>query len=85
MSYRYTGGLSSYCLTLMVASFLIHQAGPTSRKFPSPAALLLDFLHLVSHINRTWKFSIALGISKIPESETSFDPLFVEDPLQVKE
>jgi len=81
LSKAYTGGLSSYCLTLMVASFLIHQAG---RKFPSTAALLLDFLHLVSHINRTWKFSIALGISKIPESETSFDPLFVEDPLQAK-
>ena len=78
MSKAYTGGLSSYCLVLVISSFLIHQ-----EKDSSVGEILLDFVHFFgsNHQNISeFSFSLSKGIDRM-ESRT-FDPLFVEDPLQ---
>ena len=65
---------------------MIHHRGPGASGGGSCrlSHLLIDFLKCFEAVDRGWKFSIAVGIERIPESETSFDPLFVEDPLQAK-
>ena len=80
MSKAYTGGLGSYVLTLIVASFLVHQPPGVS-----VGRLLLDFLHFFGRAPEIQRFRFGLaGVGGIPPHEAMFDPLCVEDPLQVR-
>ena len=80
MSKAYTGGLGSYVLTLILASFLVHQPPGVS-----VGRLLLDFLHFFGRAPEIQRFRFGLaGVGGIPPHEAMFDPLCVEDPLQVR-
>ena len=80
LSKAYTGGLSSYCLTLILSSFLVHQPESTNE---SIARLLLDFLHFFGTSQGVQSLAFGLsGIDVVPEGASVFDPLWVSDPLQ---
>ena len=87
----YTGGLSPYCLLLLVTRFLQHPRNQAEAERPQRASLgqlLLDFLHFFGHVFDPRTMIISTELYKVGEMHSGgsrwrseVDPLYVEDPL----
>lgn len=84
LDHPYTGGLSSYCLVLLITRFLQHQhhlGWPFQQNLGS---LLMDFLHFFGCVFDPRRMGISIrggGIYVSRDRGHSIDPLHIEDPL----
>ncbi|XP_062174306.1 uncharacterized protein LOC133879662 isoform X4 [Alnus glutinosa] len=80
----YSGGLSSYCLVLLITRFLQHEhhlGRPINQKFGS---LLMDFLYFFGNVFDPRQMRISVqgsGVYMKRERGCSIDPIHVDDPL----
>ncbi|KAL2477973.1 Nucleotidyltransferase family protein [Forsythia ovata] len=80
----YSGGLSSYCLILLITRFLQHEhhhGRPINQNYGS---LLMDFLYFYGNVfdSRQMRISVqGSGVYLTRERGCSIDPLYVDDPL----
>jgi len=84
LDHPYSGGLSSYCLVLLIVRFLQHEhhlGRPINQNLGS---LLMDFLYFFGNIfdPRHMRISIhGSGIYLNRERGHSIDPIHIDDPL----
>ncbi|KAL3624512.1 hypothetical protein CASFOL_031180 [Castilleja foliolosa] len=80
----YSGGLSSYCLVLLITRFLQHEhhhGRPTNQNYGS---LLMDFLYFFGNVFEPRQMRISVqgsGVYLNRERGCSIDPLCIDDPL----
>ncbi|KAF5470038.1 hypothetical protein F2P56_010588 [Juglans regia] len=80
----YSGGLSSYCLVLLIIRFLQHEhhlGRPINHKFGS---LLMDFLYFFGNVFDPRQMRISVqgsGVYMKRERGCSIDPIHIDDPL----
>ncbi|KGN56351.1 uncharacterized protein LOC101221970 isoform X3 [Cucumis sativus] len=80
----YSGGLSSYCLVLLIIRFLQHEhhlGRPINQNFGS---LLMDFLYFFGNVFDPRQMRISIqgsGVYIKRERGYSIDPLHIDDPL----
>ncbi|PON82942.1 nucleotidyl transferase [Trema orientale] len=80
----YSGGLSSYCLSLLITRFLQHEhhlGRPINQNFGS---LLMDFLYFFGYVFDPRQMRISVrgsGIYIKRERGCSIDPIHIDDPL----
>ncbi|XP_062091560.1 uncharacterized protein LOC133797618 isoform X2 [Humulus lupulus] len=80
----YSGGLSSYCLSLLITRFLQHEhhlGRPINQNFGS---LLMDFLYFFGNVFDPRQMRISVrgsGIYIKRERGCSIDPIHIDDPL----
>ncbi|GAV62042.1 NTP_transf_2 domain-containing protein/PAP_assoc domain-containing protein [Cephalotus follicularis] len=80
----YSGGLSSYCLVLLITRFLQHEhhhGRPINQKFGS---LLMDFLYFFGNVFDPRQMRISVqgsGVYISRERGHSIDPIHIDDPL----
>ncbi|GFQ02394.1 non-canonical poly(A) RNA polymerase papd5 [Phtheirospermum japonicum] len=80
----YSGGLSSYCLILLITRFLQHEhhhGRPTNQNYGS---LLMDFLYFFGNVFEPRQMRISVqgsGVYLNRERGCSIDPLCIDDPL----
>ncbi|XP_023540334.1 uncharacterized protein LOC111800741 isoform X1 [Cucurbita pepo subsp. pepo] len=80
----YSGGLSSYCLVLLIVRFLQHEhhlSRPINQNFGS---LLMDFLYFFGNVFDPRQMRISIqgsGVYIKRERGYSIDPLHIDDPL----
>ncbi|PIN10756.1 Polynucleotide adenylyltransferase [Handroanthus impetiginosus] len=80
----YSGGLSSYCLILLITRFLQHehhQGRPINQNYGS---LLMDFLYFFGNVFDPRQMRISVqgsGVYLNRERGCSIDPLYIDDPL----
>ncbi|KAM7264312.1 hypothetical protein ACFE04_001995 [Oxalis oulophora] len=80
----YSGGLSSYCLVLLITRFLQHEhhlGRPLNQKFGS---LLIDFLYFFGNVFDPRQMRISVqgsGVYINRERGHSIDPIHIDDPL----
>ncbi|XP_024525198.1 uncharacterized protein LOC112344551 isoform X1 [Selaginella moellendorffii] len=85
LDHPYTGGLSSYCLVLLITRFLQHQnhLGRPSQT-QSLGSLLMDFLHFYGCVFDPRRMCISIrggGMYVNRDRLHGIDPLHIEDPL----
>lgn len=84
LDHPYTGGLSSYCLVILITRFLQHQhhlGWPFQQNLGS---LLIDFLHFFGCVFDPRRMGICIrggGMYVNRDRGHSIDPLHIEDPL----
>ncbi|KAL6560391.1 hypothetical protein OROGR_003950 [Orobanche gracilis] len=80
----YSGGLSSYCLILLITRFLqheLHHGRPINQNYGS---LLMDFLYFFGNVFEPRQMRISVqgsGVYLNRERGCSIDPLYIDDPL----
>ncbi|OMP00684.1 PAP/25A-associated [Corchorus olitorius] len=80
----YSGGLSSYCLVLLITRFLQHEhhlGRPINQNFGS---LLMDFLYFFGNVFDPRQMRISVqgsGVYVNRERGYSIDPIHIDDPL----
>lgn len=80
----YSGGLSSYCLVLLITRFLQHEhhlGRPINQNFGS---LLMDFFYFFGNVFDPRQMRISVrgsGIYINRERGCSIDPIYIDDPL----
>ncbi|KAL3537010.1 hypothetical protein ACH5RR_000376 [Cinchona calisaya] len=78
----YSGGLSSYCLVLLIIRFLQHEhhlGWPINQNFGS---LLMDFLYFFGNVFDPRQMRISVQGSGIYiNREQGIDPIYIDDPL----
>ncbi|XP_052192225.1 uncharacterized protein LOC127801296 isoform X2 [Diospyros lotus] len=80
----YSGGLSSYCLVLLITRFLQHEyhhGRPINQNFGS---LLMDFFYFFGNVFDPRQMCISVrgsGIYINRERGYSIDPIYIDDPL----
>lgn len=80
----YSGGLSSYCLILLITRFLQHEhhlGRPINQNF---GGLLMDFLYFFGNVFDPRQMRISVqgsGIYIKRERGYSIDPIYIDDPL----
>ncbi|KAK6142937.1 hypothetical protein DH2020_023285 [Rehmannia glutinosa] len=80
----YSGGLSSYCLILLITRFLQHEhhhGRPINQNYGS---LLMDFLYFFGNVFEPRQMRISVqgsGVYLNRERGCSIDPLYIDDPL----
>ncbi|KAE8697523.1 Nucleotidyltransferase family protein isoform 4 [Hibiscus syriacus] len=80
----YSGGLSSYCLVLLIIRFLQHEhhlGRPINQNFGS---LLMDFLYFFGNVFDPRQIRISVqgsGVYITRERGHSIDPIHIDDPL----
>ncbi|EOX96314.1 Nucleotidyltransferase family protein isoform 1 [Theobroma cacao] len=80
----YSGGLSSYCLVLLITRFLQHEhhlGRPINQNFGS---LLMDFLYFFGNVFDPRQMQISVqgsGVYINRERGYSIDPIHIDDPL----
>ncbi|XP_012845602.1 PREDICTED: uncharacterized protein LOC105965585 isoform X1 [Erythranthe guttata] len=80
----YSGGLSSYCLILLITRFLQHEhhhGRPINQNYGS---LLMDFLYFFGNVFDPRQMRISVqgsGVYLNRERGCSIDPLYIDDPL----
>ncbi|GER26360.1 nucleotidyltransferase [Striga asiatica] len=80
----YSGGLSSYCLILLITRFLQHEhhhGRPTNQSYGS---LLMDFLYFFGNVFEPRQMRVSVqgsGVYLKRERGCSIDPLYIDDPL----
>lgn len=83
LHHAYTGGLSSYCLLLLLTAFIqeLVEAEDTAT-LASPGRLLLDFLHYYGSVFDARRTAVSLRTGNhYPPRDTLIDPLYIYDPL----
>ncbi|XP_020112641.1 uncharacterized protein LOC109727150 isoform X2 [Ananas comosus] len=84
LDHSYSGGLSSYCLILLITRFLQHEhhvGQPTNQNLGS---LLMDFFYFFGNVfdPRQMRISIqGTGLYMTRERGLSIDPIHIDDPL----
>ncbi|KAG6552518.1 hypothetical protein Mapa_005938 [Marchantia paleacea] len=91
LDHPYTGGLSSYCLVLLITRFLQHQSHQsnlmhTGRQSSSQnlGSLFVDFLHFFGCVFDPRRMGVRIRGGGMYLSRDRFhgiDPLYIEDPL----
>ncbi|KAL3695829.1 hypothetical protein R1sor_009905 [Riccia sorocarpa] len=87
LDHPYTGGLSSYCLVLLITRFLQHQSHVQSNRQPSSqnlGSLLVDFLHFFGCVFDPRSMGVRIrsgGMFLSRDHVNRIDPLYIEDPL----
>ncbi|CAM6089852.1 unnamed protein product [Calypogeia fissa] len=85
LDHPYSGGLSSYCLVLLITRFLQHQhhqGKPSSNQ--NLGKLFMDFLHFFGCDFDPLKVGIRIrggGMYLARDRYNDIDPLYIEDPL----
>ncbi|CAL5381431.1 unnamed protein product [Camellia sinensis] len=80
----YSGGLSSYCLVLLITRFLQHEhhhGRPVNQNFGS---LLMDFFYFFGNVFDPRQMCISVrgsGVYINRERGYSIDPIYIDDPL----
>lgn len=98
LHHAYTGGLSSYCLVLLLTAFLKHQllheeegsadtVDPAAPRADSLGRLLLDFLHFYGRVFDPRRSGVAVGPEELFFARTrggggTIDLLHIADPMQ---
>lgn len=80
----YSGGLSSYCLVLLVTRFLQHEHHIGRSINQSLGSLLMDFLYFFGNVFDPRQMRISIqgsGVYMKRERGLSFDPVHIDDPL----
>lgn len=84
LDHSYSGGLSSYCLVLLITRFLQHEhhiGRPVSQNLGS---LLMDFLYFFGYVFDPRQMRISIqgsGVYMKRERGLSIDPIHIDDPL----
>lgn len=84
LDHSYSGGLSSYCLVLLITRFLQHEhhiGRPINQNLGS---LLMDFLYFFGNVFDPRQMRISIqgsGVYVIRERGQSIDPIHIDDPL----
>ncbi|XP_010523091.1 PREDICTED: uncharacterized protein LOC104801481 isoform X2 [Tarenaya hassleriana] len=80
----YSGGLSSYCLVLLITRFLQHEhhlGRPINQNFGS---LLMDFLYFFGNVFDPRQMRVSVqgsGVYRSRERGYSIDPIHIDDPI----
>ncbi|KAJ0967074.1 hypothetical protein J5N97_023991 [Dioscorea zingiberensis] len=80
----YSGGLSSYCLVLLVTRFLQHEHHIGRSVNQNLGSLLMDFLYFFGNVFDPRQMRISIqgsGVYMNRERGLSFDPVHIDDPL----
>ncbi|KAM0935770.1 putative polynucleotide adenylyltransferase [Dioscorea sansibarensis] len=80
----YSGGLSSYCLVLLVTRFLQHEHHIGRSINQNLGSLLMDFLYFFGNVFDPRQMRISIqgsGVYMKRERGLSFDPVHIDDPL----
>ncbi|XP_068669814.1 uncharacterized protein [Aristolochia californica] len=80
----YSGGLSSYCLVLLITRFLQHEHHVCRTINQKLGSLLMDFLYFFGNVFDPRQMRISIqgsGIYVNRERGHSIDPLHIDDPL----
>ncbi|XP_038970781.1 uncharacterized protein LOC103712263 isoform X2 [Phoenix dactylifera] len=84
LDHSYSGGLSSYCLVLLITRFLQHEhhiGRPVNQNLGS---LLMDFLYFFGNVFDPRQMRISIqgsGVYMNRERGLSIDPIHIDDPL----
>ncbi|KAJ7962102.1 Non-canonical poly(A) RNA polymerase [Quillaja saponaria] len=84
LDHSYSGGLSSYCLVLLIIRFLQHEhhlGRPNNQNFGS---LLMDFLYFFGNVFDPRQMRVSVqgsGVYVNRERGCSIDPVHIDDPL----
>ncbi|XP_028762347.1 uncharacterized protein LOC114720805 isoform X2 [Neltuma alba] len=80
----YSGGLSSYCLVLLIIRFLQHEHHLGRQIDQNYGSLLMDFLHFFGNVFDPRQMRISVqgsGVYLKRERGCSIDPIHIDDPL----
>ncbi|CAO2834833.1 unnamed protein product [Amaranthus hypochondriacus] len=80
----YSGGLSSYCLVLLITRFLQHEHHHGRQINQNLGSLLMDFLYFFGNVFDPRQMRVSLqgsGIYINRERGCSIDPIYIDDPL----
>ncbi|XP_054780487.1 uncharacterized protein LOC129288122 isoform X2 [Prosopis cineraria] len=80
----YSGGLSSYCLVLLIIRFLQHEHHLGRQIDQNYGSLLMDFLYFFGNVFDPRQMRISVqgsGVYIKRERDCSIDPIHIDDPL----
>lgn len=80
----YSGGLSSYCLVLLITRFLQHEHHHGRPINQNLGSLLMDFLYFFGNVFDPRQMRISIqgsGLYVNRERGYSIDPIYIDDPL----
>ncbi|XP_077236390.1 nucleotidyltransferase family protein isoform X2 [Tasmannia lanceolata] len=84
LDHSYSGGLSSYCLVLLITRFLQHEHHIGRPMNQNLGSLLMDFLYFFGNVFDPRQMRISIqgsGIYVNRERGQSIDPIHIDDPL----
>uniref|UniRef100_A0A804IHD0 Poly(A) RNA polymerase mitochondrial-like central palm domain-containing protein n=1 Tax=Musa acuminata subsp. malaccensis TaxID=214687 RepID=A0A804IHD0_MUSAM len=84
LDHAYSGGLSSYCLVLLIIRFLQHEHHVGRPNNQNLGGLLMDFLYFFGYIFEPRHMRVSIqgsGIYMNRERGLSIDPIHIDDPL----
>ncbi|XP_019159312.1 PREDICTED: uncharacterized protein LOC109156008 isoform X1 [Ipomoea nil] len=80
----YSGGLSSYCLVLLITRFLQHEHHHGRSTIQNYGSLLMDFLYFFGNVFDPRQMRVSIqgsGLYINRERGYSIDPIYIDDPL----
>ncbi|ONK59009.1 uncharacterized protein A4U43_C08F2030 [Asparagus officinalis] len=84
LDHSYSGGLSSYCLVLLITRFLQHEHHICRPITQNLGSLLMDFLYFFGNVFDPRQMRISIqgsGVYMNRERGLSIDPIHIDDPL----
>ncbi|KAF3324772.1 Non-canonical poly(A) RNA polymerase PAPD5 [Carex littledalei] len=84
LDHSYSGGLSSYCLVLLITRFLQHEHHLGQPIKQNLGSLLMDFLYFFGNVFDPRQMRISIrgsGLYMNRERGLSIDPIHIDDPL----
>ncbi|KAF3780648.1 Non-canonical poly(A) RNA polymerase [Nymphaea thermarum] len=84
LDHSYSGGLSSYCLVLLIIRFLQHQHHKSRPVNHNLGSLLMDFFYFFGNVFDPRQMRVSIrgsGLYMNRERGQSLDPLHIDDPL----
>ncbi|CAN6460803.1 unnamed protein product [Victoria cruziana] len=84
LDHSYSGGLSSYCLVLLIIRFLQHQHHKNRPVNHNLGRLLMDFFYFFGNVFDPRQMRVSIrgsGLYMNRERGQSLDPLHIDDPL----
>ncbi|WOK92760.1 hypothetical protein Cni_G01451 [Canna indica] len=84
LDHAYSGGLSSYCLVLLIIRFLQHQHHVGRSNNQNLGGLLMGFLYFFGYVFDPRQMRVSIqgsGIYMNRERGLSIDPIHIDDPL----
>ncbi|KAL8129127.1 hypothetical protein V2J09_018282 [Rumex salicifolius] len=84
LDHAYSGGLSSYCLVLLITRFLQHEHHLGRAINQNLGGLLMDFLYFFGNVFDPRQMRISIqgsGLYINREKGYSIDPIYIDDPL----
>ncbi|PKU68369.1 DNA polymerase sigma subunit [Dendrobium catenatum] len=84
LDHSYSGGLSSYCLVLLITRFLQHEHHCGYYMKQNLGSLLMEFLYFFGNVFDPRQMGISIqgsGVYMKRERGLSIDPIHIDDPL----